>query len=201
MFKKILTLLAAASMTLSVQAANFKEGAHYTVLSQLDKSSSPLVTEFFSFYCPHCFRFEPLMKEVKDSLPDNAKFQKNHVSFMGGNMGMSMSKAYATAVALKAEESVVPALFQRVHVLNTPPRNEQEIRQIFIDEGVEASKFDGAFNSFAVNSMVNRYDKHFTDSGLRGVPAIIVNNQYHVLTSELSSNEEYIELINYLLTK
>ncbi len=201
MLKKLLAFAAAAVMSLSVYAADYKEGTHYNVLSQLEKSKSPLVTEFFSFYCPHCFRFEPLMEQVKESLPDNAKFQKNHVSFMGGNMGESMSKAYATAVVLKAEESIVPVLFNRIHVMDKAPRNDAELRQIFIDEGIDGEKFDGAFNGFAVNSMVKRYNKAFTDSGLTGVPAIVVNNQYQVLTGDIRSNEEYVALVNYLLTK
>ncbi|WP_192867866.1 thiol:disulfide interchange protein DsbA/DsbL [Thaumasiovibrio subtropicus] len=199
--KKLLAFAAATLMSLSVHAAKFEEGKHYAVLSQLDKSSSPVVTEFFSFYCPHCFRFEPLMKQVEESLPENAKFQKYHVSFMGGNMGEPMSKAFATAIVLNVKDTIVPILFDRIHVKDKAPRNEEELRQIFIDEGVDAAKFDGAYNGFAVNSMTRRYNKAFQDSGLRGVPTIVVNNQYQVLTQELQSNQDFIDVVNYLLTK
>ncbi|MGF1726461.1 thiol:disulfide interchange protein DsbA/DsbL [Photobacterium nomapromontoriensis] len=200
MFKKFLALISVALLSLSVQAAQFKEGDHYKVLD-LPKSSSPLVTEFFSFYCPACHRFEPMIQQLKKSLPDNAKLQKNHVSFMGGPMGKSMSKAYATAVVLGVEAKMTPVLFSRIHDMQKPPRNDQELRQIFIDEGVKAEDFDGAFNSFAVNSMVNRFNKAFQDSGLTGVPAVIVNNKYLVQTGKLRSADEYFELVNYLLTK
>ncbi|GAL08064.1 periplasmic thiol:disulfide interchange protein DsbA [Photobacterium aphoticum] len=105
MFKKFFVLLSAILFSVSVQAAQFKEGDHYKVLD-LPKSSSPLVTEFYSFYCPACNRFEPMIQELKKTLPDNAKFQKNHVSFMGGSMGESMSKAYATAVVLGVEDKI-----------------------------------------------------------------------------------------------
>ncbi|MGB7995688.1 MAG: thiol:disulfide interchange protein DsbA/DsbL, partial [Photobacterium halotolerans] len=56
-----------------------------------------------------------------------------------------------------------------------------------------------AFNSFAVNSMVNRFNKGFRDSGLTGVPAVVVNNKYLVKTDKVKSADEYFELINFLL--
>ncbi|PSU29558.1 DsbA family protein [Photobacterium lutimaris] len=200
MFKKILAFASVALLSLSVQAAKFTEGEYYKVLD-LPKSSSPVVTEYFSFYCPHCNSFEPIIQQLKKNLPDNAKLQKNHVSFMGGNMGKSMSKAYATSIVLGVEDTITPVLFARVHDMQKPPRNDNELRQIFIDEGVSAEDFDGAFNSFAVNSMVNRFNKAFQDSGLTGVPAIIVNNKYQVEAGKVKSIDEYFELVNYLLTK
>ncbi|AJR07031.1 thiol:disulfide interchange protein DsbA/DsbL [Photobacterium gaetbulicola] len=200
MFKKILAFASVALLSLSVQAAKFTEGDYYKVLD-LPKSSSPVVTEYFSFYCPHCNSFEPIIQQLKKNLPDNAKLQKNHVSFMGGAMGKSMSKAYATSVVLGVEDTMTPVLFARVHDMQKPPRNDDELRQIFLDEGVSAEDFDGAFNSFAVNSMVNRFNKAFQDSGLTGVPAIIVNNKYQVEAGKVKSIDEYFELVNYLLTK
>ncbi|MGR2768786.1 thiol:disulfide interchange protein DsbA/DsbL [Photobacterium ganghwense] len=198
--KKILAFASIALLSLSVQAAKFTEGDYYKVLD-LPKSSTPVVTEFFSFYCPHCHNFEPMIQQLKKALPDNAKLQKNHVSFMGGAMGTSMSKAYATSVVLGVEDKMIPVLFARIHDMNKPPRNDEELRQIFIDEGVKAEDFDGAFNSFAVNSMVNRFNKAFKDSGLTGVPAVVVNNKYLVQTSNIRSADEYFELVNFLLTK
>ncbi|MGF1683437.1 thiol:disulfide interchange protein DsbA/DsbL [Photobacterium minamisatsumaniensis] len=200
MFKKILAFVSVALLSVSVQAAKFSEGDHYKVLD-LPQSSSPIVTEFFSFYCPHCNSFEPMIQQLKKTLPDNAKLQKSHVSFMGGSMGKSMSKAYATSVALNIDDKMTPVLFARIHDMQKPPRNDQELRQIFIDEGVSAEDFDGAFNSFAVNSMVNRFNKAFQDSGLTGVPAVVVNNKYLVQTGKVRSADEYFELVNFLLTK
>jgi thiol:disulfide interchange protein DsbA len=181
MMKNLLALVSAALLSFSVHAAKFTEGDYYKVLDQ-PQSSTPIVTEFFSLYCPHCFQFEPMIRELKTKLPDNAKLQKMHVSFMGGPMGKVMSKAFATAVVLNDSDKMLPVLFNRIHTLNQPPRDEAEVRQIFIDEGVPAAEFDGAFNSFAVNSMVSRFDKAFNDAGLTGVPAVVVNNKYLVQT-------------------
>ena len=198
--KKLFAFFSLIMLSLSAHAAKFNEGEHYKVLD-LEASKKPMVTEFFSFYCPHCNSFEPIIQQLKQQLPKDAKLQKNHVSFMGGNMGLPMSKAYATMIALKVEDKMVPVMFSRIHTMNKPPRDEAELRQIFLDEGVDAKKFDAAYNGFAVDSMVRRFDKAFKDSGLSGVPAVVVNNRYLVEAQGISSLDEYFELVNFLLKK
>ncbi|CAM3025227.1 Thiol:disulfide interchange protein [Vibrio neptunius] len=204
--KKLFALVATVMLSLSAHAAQFKEGEHYQVLdipsASLSKASQkPTVTEFFSFYCPHCSKFEPIIEQLKAQLPEEAKFQKNHVSFMGGSMGESMSKAYATMVALKVEDKMVPVMFNRIHNMRKPPKNDEELRQIFLDEGIDAKKFDSAFKGFAVDSMVRRFDKQFKDSGLSGVPAVVVNNKYLVQAQSIKTIDEYFDLVNFLLTQ
>ncbi|CDT30291.1 MULTISPECIES: thiol:disulfide interchange protein DsbA/DsbL [Vibrio] len=198
--KKLFAFFSLIMLSLSAHAAKFNEGEHYKVLD-LEASKKPMVTEFFSFYCPHCNSFEPIIQQLKQQLPKDAKLQKNHVSFMGGNMGLPMSKAYATMIALKVEDKMVPVMFNRIHTMNKPPRDEEELRQIFLDEGVDAKKFDAAYNGFAVDSMVRRFDKAFKDSGLSGVPAVVVNNRYLVEAQGINSLDEYFELVNFLLKK
>ncbi|MBU2934439.1 thiol:disulfide interchange protein DsbA/DsbL [Vibrio cyclitrophicus 1F53] len=196
--KKLFAFFSLIMLSLSAHAAKFNEGEHYKVLD-LEASKKPMVTEFFSFYCPHCNSFEPIIQQLKQQLPKDAKLQKNHVSFMGGNMGLPMSKAYATMIALKVEDKMVPVMFNRIHNMNKPPRDEAELRQIFLDEGVDEKKFDAAYNGFAVDSMVRRFDKAFKDSGLSGVPAVVVNNRYLIDAQGINSLDEYFELVNFLL--
>ncbi|EGA66390.1 thiol:disulfide interchange protein DsbA/DsbL [Vibrio brasiliensis] len=197
--KKLITLFSALMLSLSVNAAQFEEGTHYKVLD-VEKSPTPKVTEFFSFYCPHCYKFEPVVEQLKANLPAEAKLEKVHVAFMGSNMAVPMAKSYATMVALDAEETMVPAMFKQIHELKSPPKDEQALRQIFIDNGIDAKKFDSAYNSFVVNSMQRGFDKQFNKSTLTGVPGVLVNNKYIVKADKIRSYEEYNQLVNYLLT-
>lgn len=198
--QKILALITAMLLSLSVQAAQFTEGDYYTTLKQ-EKSSTPTVTEFFSFYCPHCYKFEGVIEQLKRNIPANAKLQKVHVAFMGNNMAIPMAKAYATMVVLNVEEKMIPVMFRQIHDLNQQPRNEKELRQIFIDNGIDAGKYDAAYNGFAVQSMQKRFDKQFNSSELTGVPGILVNNKYVVKADKIKSYDEYFSLVNFLLKK
>lgn len=198
--KKLFVLLTSIFISLSVQAAQFNEGDHYQVLD-VSKSSSPIVTEFFSFYCPHCMKFESVVEQIKTKIPSNAKLQKVHVSFMGGNMAIPVAKAYATMVVLKVEDTMVPYFFKQIQTLKTPPQTENDIRQMFIDNGIDGKKFDAAYKGFAVDSIQKRFDKQFLSTGLRGVPGVVVNNKYLVKTDKLTSYDEYFDLVNFLLKK
>ncbi|GAJ78135.1 LOW QUALITY PROTEIN: periplasmic thiol:disulfide interchange protein DsbA [Vibrio sp. JCM 18905] len=196
--KKLFALFSMLMLSLSAHAAQFKEGEHYKVL---DLEASKNLLRSFSLSTAHTvIALNRLSSKLKKQLPEGTKLLKNHVSFMGGNMGPSMSKAYATMVALKVEDKMVPVMFNRIHNLKKAPRNDEELRQIFLDEGVDAKKFDSAFKGFAVDSMVRRMDKQFENSGLTGVPAVIVNNKYLVQAQSIKTMDEYFSLVNYLLT-
>ncbi|CAH1525041.1 MULTISPECIES: thiol:disulfide interchange protein DsbA/DsbL [Vibrio] len=197
--KKLLALCSTLLLAFTAHAAQFEEGKHYKVLD-VDKASKPTVTEFFSFYCPHCYKFEAVIDNMKPALPKGASFEKVHVAFMGSDMAVPMAKSYATMVSLGVEKKMVPAMFAQIHQKRQAPKDESELKQIFVDNGVDAKKFDAAYNSFAVNSMQKGFDKQFKQSTLTGVPGVLVNDKYIVIPNEIRTYDEYNELVNYLLT-
>ncbi|ANS84067.1 thiol:disulfide interchange protein DsbA/DsbL [Vibrio scophthalmi] len=197
--KKLFALVTTLLLSLSAHAAQFSEGEHYKVLD-LEASKKPTVTEFFSFYCPHCKTFDPIIRQLKAQLPEGVKLNKAHVSLMGGAMGKELNKAFATMVVLKVEDKMAPVMFNRIQTMRKAPNSAEEVRQIFLDEGIDAKKFDAAYNGFTVDSMARRYDKQFQDAGLTGVPAVVVNNKYLVQAQSIESLDQYFALVNYLTT-
>lgn len=197
--KKLFALVTTLLLSLSAHAAPFSEGEHYKVLD-LEVSKKPTVTEFFSFYCPHCKTFDPIIRQLKAQLPEGVKLNKAHVSLMGGAMGKELNKAFATMVVLKVEDKMAPVMFDRIQTMRKAPNSAEEVRQIFLDEGIDAKKFDAAYNGFTVDSMARRYDKQFQDAGLSGVPAVVVNNKYLVQAQSIESLDQYFALVNYLVT-
>ncbi|MGL5409358.1 MAG: DsbA family protein, partial [Shewanella sp.] len=128
--KKIIFFLAAMLMIPMVQAApEFKEGVNYDVVKQTG-SAQPEVLEFFSYYCPHCATFEPIVDGLKKELPQGVALKKNPVAFLGGDMGKETQRAYALANLLKVEEKVTPALFSKIHTERKPPKDRAEIKQL-----------------------------------------------------------------------
>ncbi len=198
--KKLFALFATILVSLSAHAATFKEGVDYKVLD-LPHSEQPVVNEFFSFYCPHCFRFDEIIQQLETHIAGKAEFTKSHVSFMGGDMGLNMSKAYATMVSLEVQNKMIPVMFNQIHVKRQPPEDVEELKKIFVAHGVSAKDFDDTFNSFAVDSMARKYDKDFQDSGLTGVPSVVVNNKYVATPKNLKTINDYFDLIDYLLKK
>ncbi len=187
---------------LSAFAADFQEGTHYTTFNQSPYSGQPTVTEFFSFYCPHCYTFEKnYVPQIKAGLAEGVKFEQNHVDFIGREMGPEMTRALAIAQVLKVEDTIKPALFSAIHDARRNFATSNDVRQLFVDNGVSATDFDKASSSFMVNSMMKKWKKAQQDSGIRGVPALMVNSKYVVDVGSVQSLEELLELLNYLAKK
>lgn len=187
-------------------AIEFTEGDYYVVLDN-EKSNKKQVTEYFSFYCPACFKQEPFMNELKRALPSDAIFKKNHVDGMPGRdtkVEHALSKALVTAKKLGVEDKMVAAIFNYIHLSKARFNQDRDIRNLFLINGVEAENFDRAYESFAVDMQAKRMKRQtqkLRNQGFRSVPTLVVNNKYKPVTDKIRSTEEYINLINYLLNK
>jgi len=181
-------------------AANFEEGNQYQVIKQT-ATTTPQVTEYFSFYCPHCKAFEPYINDLKVQLPDNVKFNKNHVNFLGGEMAVELTKAYAAAELLEVEDKVAELLFDSIHVKHKVNYSENDLLDIFEQAGVDRKEAESTLQSFAVNGIASQMKRNTEVSGVRGVPTVIVNGKYQINRGKLKTEQEFIDLVNFLLKK
>ena len=187
--KKWLFLALTAALSVSVQAADLTEGKQYVVVEGQQQSAQPEVLEFFSFYCPHCYHFETqfhIPQKISESLPEGTPFKQYHVDFLG-RQSENLTRAWALAQA------------------NTLS-SMNDIRQIFIDNGVSAEQFDGGINSFAVNGLVAKQQQLVEKYQVHGVPDFYVNGKYRVNMEGLAHDEntfvtEYVETVKGLLQK
>ncbi len=199
--KKLAVVLLALVLSPFTQAAEFSEGTHYTVISNKAPTKQKQVVEFFSFLCPACYRFEPLVDNLKPKLGADVKFTKNHVEFMGGNLGKDLSHASAIAQLLKVEDKVNPAIFNAIHQERRRISGIDELRTIFLDHGVEAKKFDGAAKSFMVKGNISKMNHNSKKFQIRGVPTFIINGKYQVNNKAISNAKVFEDLVIYLTNK
>lgn len=197
------------AFSISACAEKYTEGKQYTQVNET-LSSKTEVREYFSFYCPHCFRFEPFMETVKKNLPSNVKFERNHVDFLRAaspKIQAMLGKAVVVAEQLGMDKKLINAVFNYIHVQRAVITSEKDVRNIFVLNGADGEKFDKLMKSFSVNSQAKSMKKHqdaMSKSGaLSSVPTIIVNGKYRINVKELDKNnfeQDYQNLINYLLT-
>ncbi len=199
--KKLFLMLAALLLVPLAQAAPaYKEGVHYEIVKQT-ASAKPEVTKFFSYFCPHCMQFEPIFEQLQAELPEGVTIKGNPVAFLGREMGPELQRAYALATLLKVEPKISPVFFQRIHVERQPPKDRAAAKAIFESQGVTAQEFDGGIDSFAVTGLVAQYDRNTESLNIRGVPATVVNGKYLVKSEALTSAEQYVSLVKFLLAK
>jgi thiol:disulfide interchange protein DsbA len=202
-------LMPLLALSITACAEKYTEGNQYTKVSET-ASKKAEVREYFSFYCPHCLRFEPFMESVKKDLPKDVKFERNHVDFLrtaSPEIQGMLSKAIVVAQQLDMEKKLVSALFNYIQTQRAIISSEKDIRNVFVLNGADGDKFDKLMKSFSVNSQAKLMKKHqtsMTKSGaLKGVPAIVVNGQYLINAQALDKNnfeQDYKNLITHLLS-
>ncbi len=116
-----------------------------------------------------------------------------HVNFLG-RQSENLTRAWALAMALGAEDKVKTALFEAAQ--KDAFKSMDDIRAVFIANGISAEQFDSGINSFAVNGLVNKQVQLAEDFQIRGVPAFFVNGQYQLNLegfSDSSSTNDFIQ--------
>ena len=197
------------ALSITACAEKYTEGKQYTKVNET-VSSSAEVREYFSFYCPHCLRFEPFMEKVKENLPKGVKFERNHVDFLRAaspKIQAMLTKSVVVAEQLGMDKKLIGAVFNYIQVQRAVITSEKDIRNIFVLNGADGAKFDKLMKSFSVNSraksMKKNQDIMANKGALKGVPTIIVNGKYRINSQELDKNnfeQDYQNLIQHLLT-
>jgi len=200
--KKISILLCALLLSPLALAAKFVEGTHYEVLPQATASKTPQIVEYFSFKCPACYRFEPLVDSMLEKKPDNITFKKNHVDFVGGaTVGAELTHIYAIIDLLKVDAKLTPALFNAIHQQHKTFPDLSDYKALFVANGVDADQFDKAAASFMVKTHVSKMQRNTKKFGVSGVPTFVINDKYKVITRSLKSNQQFEELVFFLANK
>ncbi len=103
MTRHLFALFALAACTVPLMASaqtQWTEGKNYfNIVPSLHTSAPPgkvEVTEVFSYGCPHCAQFRPVIKQLKASLPANAVFTMVPASFNPGEDWPMFQRAFVT---------------------------------------------------------------------------------------------------------
>lgn len=60
---------------------------------------------------------------------------------------------------LNVESKLTPSLFHKIQVQRQAPQNRDDIKKLFVENGVQVEAFDNTIDSFAVSSMVSQFDR------------------------------------------
>ena len=197
-------------LAINATAAQYEEGKHYETIDAR-ASKKPEVKEFFSFYCPACNNFEPVVKELKPLLDKKITFKKSSVNFVGPRdpeIQTILAQSMAAAAVLPQKEAIIAAIFNHIHTKRARINELADMKDIFVSQGVTAEDFDKYYNSFSVRTMASkmaRDQEYYQQKGaLKGVPTFIVNGKYRLILgadSGISDAKSMADLINYLADK
>jgi protein dithiol oxidoreductase (disulfide-forming) len=190
------TLLALALVVLSAPSlADVKEGTDYRLIDPPQHTESPgkiEVTEFFSYGCPHCNEFYPLVTAWAGKLPKDVVF-KRVATGLGRTAWTNLAKTYYALQSTGDLERLDGQIFHAIHEEHLPLFEEKAIGKWVALHGVNLEKFVTAFESFGVNTRLNQAEQMVENYKIEGVPALAVDGRYLILGNtfeEILSNTD-----------
>jgi thiol:disulfide interchange protein DsbA len=188
--KQWLAVVSIGLMAFSVAASPTEpaEGVEYQRLQNAqptDTGKKIEVLEFFWYNCPHCFAFEPSLAEWVKKRGDTIVFRRVPVGFR--ESFIPQQKLYYTLEAMNRFD-VHRAVFDAVHVARQKLDKEEQIIEFIEKQGIDKKKFVETFNSFSVQSKVNRVRQLMEAYRIDGVPTVVIDGQYITSPSIVGSS-------------
>ena len=220
-YRGLIFSLLVAVATLRAEAAApapaFAEGRDYFTLGQTQRTNvapgKVEVLEVFSYGCPVCNSFQPIMELLKKGLPANAQLAYLPAAFNKAEDWPMFQRAYFAAQALGIAERTHQQMFDAVwktgelatvdseHRLKSPqPTIEQAARAYARWTGVKAEDFLAMARSFTVDGRMRAADEQVLTMQVPGTPCIVVNGRYRIADS-VRSAAVLIPLVRFLVEK
>ena len=172
----------ALGAALTVTGPSFAQtvGKDYTLVTPAQPTDDPAkieVLEFFSYGCPHCSDFHPLISAWSAKLPADVVFKRVPVTF-GRAAWANIAKLFYTLEITGDLAKLDGDVFKAIHGERVNMFDEKVLTEWVIKKGVDPKKFADTFNSFGVMSKVKRGDQLAQGHKIQGVPAIAVDGKY-----------------------
>lgn len=154
------------------------------------------VLEFFSYGCGHCAAIEPLFEKWIKAQPADVVVRGVPVAF---NASMKpLQRLYYALEALNRLD-LHPKVFKAIHQEKKRLFTKAEIKSWIASQGVDAEKFDAAYESFGVSSKASRADQLVTAYRIQGTPTVAVAGRFVTSPSEAGGYQQTLDVATDLI--
>ncbi len=158
------------------------QGREYVLIDPPQPTDNPgkiEVVEFFSYGCPHCSDFHPLLSAWIAKQPADVVVRKVPVTF-GRAAWTNIARLFYALETTGDLARLDADVFKAIHAERQNLFDERGINEWVAKKGVDPKKFADAFASFGVQSRVKRGDQMAQGYRIQGVPALGVQGRYLV---------------------
>jgi protein dithiol oxidoreductase (disulfide-forming) len=203
----------------AAQSPQWTEGENYFAIQPAQPVNVPAgkieVTEVFSYACPACDHFYPLMDRLRKAPPANAVVDYVAAAFNPSEDWPVFQRAYYTAKALgiatKTHDALFDAVWKTGQLQTVDPRTErlknplpslEDVAEWYHQQtGTPTQTFLSAAHSFGVDSQVHQADSYIVACRVDETPTIIVNGRYRVDPTSAGDYGKMVELVKWLVAK
>ena len=161
------------------------------------------VVEMFWYACPHCYALDPFLESWRKSKPAYIEFRRVPVTW--GPVHRSHAQLFYALQALGKEEAVHAAIFSEMnekknYMFAQGDERESLAAQVaFVkSQGISEADFMNAYNSFSVQTNLQKADELMRRYKVEGVPLLVINGKYLTDVSMAGSPANVISIVNDL---
>jgi len=176
-------------------------GSDYQPINPPQPTSDPskiVVTEFFSYQCPHCFRFAKPYEDWIAKLPSDVKAERVAVS-IGHAAWEPASQAFYALSAMQRVPAIDDAFFGAIHRQHLQLDTEAAITQWAGRQGIDQAAFTQAYRSFSVKLNTQRAEDLARSYRLPSVPTLAIDGKYLVPIADDGNFNDQLEIANALI--
>lgn len=157
------------------------------------------VLEIFWYACPHCYDFEPYVKEWLQNKPEDVTFRRMPGIFR--KSWIPHAKAFYTAEKLGILDQIHTPLFNAIHRDRKKIHDDAAMKKFFVKQGVDKGEFTKIYESEEIDTKAKQAFVMGQRYKVTGVPAIIVNGKYMISGSTAGSFENVLKITDSLVDK
>ena len=202
MMKWMVMMMLAIALPVTAESLAYEEGTHYAKLQFPLKTANAdkiEVSEYFSYGCPHCYQFDPMISAWHAGLAEDVEF--NRTPAVWNKDYEVYAQTYYTAEALSILEKMHTPLFLAIHQERRRLNDPKQMAMFFSEFGVDPIDFAKVYNSFGVNAAVRQAEARGRAYRSQGVPALVVAGKYRVEGRMAGSNANMLRIADFLIEK
>jgi protein dithiol oxidoreductase (disulfide-forming) len=180
------------------------EGRHYLLLNPpVPTGAGPgkiELIEFFWYGCPHCNAFEPELEPWVRQLPADVVFHRVPVAFRPEPY-VAHQRIYYALDGLGLLGTMHRKVFHAIHSERLRLDKPADIAAFVARNGVDATQFMDAFNSFTTQSRLRQANQLVDAYKVDGVPAIGIHGRFYTSGPLAGSNEKSLAVTDWLVQR
>jgi len=166
----LLLVMAMAGTAHAQQPVLDKDYKLITPPQKTDSGKKVEVVEFFSYACPHCADFQPALDDWLKRKPKDADFRMVPMVFK--ESWKAPAKLFYTLEAMGALEKMHRKVYDAIHKENQQLFTDQAVIDWAAKQGLDKAKFEQIYNSFGIDTKVQRSVTMGRAYGVQFTPAI-----------------------------
>jgi thiol:disulfide interchange protein DsbA len=157
------------------------------------------VVEFFSYGCPHCYSFEPMLDAWVKKLPADVAFRRVPAAFNAAWEGLA--KIYYALEATGQLDALHKRVFAAIHVQRQRLDKEADIAAFVKSAGGDDAKFVDAFTSFGVATKLRQGKQLAEAYRIDGVPTLGIHGRWFTSGSLAGTHERALAVAEQLIAR